>query len=109
MSEQVLSLSEASTYFPSRTGKPVTLAGLRYRIKVGCRGVKLEAFLSGGIWFTTREAIDRFNSQVNEKAGGNAKAIRRASSKAARDYLKGLGIGGKQKTKAKAKREAATR
>lgn len=100
-----ITLSEATAYFPKRNGKPVTLATLRYRIKVGCRGVKLDGWLSGGRWFTTREAIDRFHAELNSRAGVNAKAIRqanrRAQSKAARDYLKGIGIGVKGKTKSR--------
>lgn len=102
-----ITLSEATEYFPKRNGKPVTLATLRYRIKVGCRGVKLDGWLSGGRWFTTREAIDRFHAELNSRAGVNAKAIRqvsanrRAQSKAARDYLKGIGIGVKGKTKSR--------
>lgn len=99
MNAEYITLEQATAYFPLRYGKPITTATLRYRIRNGCRGVRLEALLSGGTWYTTKAAIDRFHDQLKEKSLTNAPPLRRTTSKAARDYLKGLGIGGKENRK----------
>lgn len=103
MNADYITLEEATRLFPLRRGKPVTVATLRYRIKHGCRGVRLEAFLSGGAWYTTQAAIDRFHAALNAKANSTA-PLRRKTSQAAKDYLRKLGINGKENQTQAAKR-----
>ena len=47
----------------------------RWRMK-GCRGVRLETFLRGGVRHTTREAIERFFEAVTAAADGNTPPVR---------------------------------
>lgn len=109
-----LPLAEAARLFPARNGQHPTVATLKRRIKVGCRGVKLGGRLSGACWYTTREAIERFEAELTRRELGSAaagevasgSAARRASSKAARDYLSKLGIGRDQENKTKQRRQA---
>jgi hypothetical protein len=100
--ETRISLSEAVALFPKRNGKSVKVETLKRRIKHGCRGVKLYGIMSGACWYTTVEAVDRFHAELTAKEmGANDAPTHRETSKAAKDYLKRLGIG----TSGKAKKE----
>jgi hypothetical protein len=90
VNENPIPLKDACQLFPSRTGRPVTVATLRYRIKRGCRGVKLEGFLSGGNWYTTQAAIDRFHAKQNAKH--QPPPPRRKMSQEVRDRLTREGV-----------------
>ena len=47
----------------------------RWRMK-GCRGVRLETFLRGGVRHTTREAIERFFAATTAAADGDTPPAR---------------------------------
>ncbi len=47
----------------------------RWRMR-GCRGVRLETFLRGGVRHTTREAIERFFAATTAAADGDATPVR---------------------------------
>ena len=63
----------------------------RWRIK-GCRGVRLESFLRGGVRHTTREAIERFFAATTAAADGDTPPVRtsrqreRSMLRAERDF-----------------------
>lgn len=109
--ETEVSLAEAVDLFPKRNGKAVTVATLKRRIKVGCRGVRLFGFMSGACWYTTKEAIERFHAELTRREIGpsvdNNGPKRRESSRAAKDYLQRLGIGTGSARNKKQKRQAS--
>ena len=57
-------LNEASQWFPQRSGKPLSAKAIRRRIHQGKRGVRLQAVMDGGEWFTCREWVEEFTSAV---------------------------------------------
>lgn len=64
--EHVLTLAEAARLIPP-TGVAISTLW-RWKTK-GVRGVRLEAALIGGRWYTSAEAIDRFFAALAAKAG----------------------------------------
>ena len=67
--ENPITLSKASRNVP---GGPVHVSTIhRWRLK-GCRGVRLETFLRGGIRHTTLEAIERFFAATTAVADGDS-------------------------------------
>lgn len=66
--ETPITLSKASRNVP---GGPVHVSTIhRWRLK-GCRGVRLDTFLRGGIRHTTFEALERFFAATTAVADGN--------------------------------------
>lgn len=61
--QQLLTLKEASKRIPSRPH----VATLWRWVNIGCRGVRLESWLIGGLRYTSVEAIDRFFAAMNSK------------------------------------------
>lgn len=55
-------LSEAVAFFPSRSGRHLTVRTLIRRIEKGFRGVRLRAVRDGHQWFTTQEWAAEFQS-----------------------------------------------
>lgn len=58
--EQAISLCEVPYYVPKRRGKKVHYSTVYRWATKGARGRNLETVLSGGIRFTTVEAVRRF-------------------------------------------------
>jgi hypothetical protein len=58
--EQAISLCEVPCYVPKRRGKKVHYSTVYRWATKGARGRTLETVLSGGIRFTTIEAVRRF-------------------------------------------------
>lgn len=56
LQESLLTLKEAAKSLPGKPGYPTLW---RWSQK-GCRGVRLETILVGGIRYTSREALERF-------------------------------------------------
>lgn len=66
--ETPITLSKASRIVP---GGPVHVSTMhRWGLK-GCRGVRLETFLRGGIRHTTPEALERFFAATTAAADGD--------------------------------------
>lgn len=55
--ENPITLSKAASKVP---GGPVHVSTMHRWRQKGCRGVRLETFLRGGVRYTTLEAIERF-------------------------------------------------
>lgn len=64
---QELCLVDAAEYLPKRRGKSVSVRTIDRWIKIGCRGVKLDAWKRGGIWFTSTEALERFADECTPR------------------------------------------
>lgn len=62
--EQVLTLAEAAEHLPRVKGRAVHPSALWRWARYGVRGVRLEAMLIGGRFFTTEEAIARFQREI---------------------------------------------
>ncbi len=74
LSEEVpITLREAARTLPGGAVHVSTVH--RWRLK-GCRGVRLETFLRGGVRHTTREAIERFFATTTAAADGDATPVR---------------------------------
>lgn len=67
--ETPITLAEAARTLPGGAVHVSTIH--RWRMK-GCRGVRLETFLRGGIRHTTSEAIERFFAATTAAADGEA-------------------------------------
>jgi hypothetical protein len=65
---QAIPLAEAAALFPRRNGKKVHVLTLKRRVIDGCRGVKLRAFKSGGIWYTTPQWVQEFEDECTRHA-----------------------------------------
>ncbi|MCR9293453.1 MAG: DUF1580 domain-containing protein [bacterium] len=71
--ETPITLAKAARTLP---GGPVHVSTIhRWRMK-GCRGVRLETFLRGGVRHTTREALERFFTATTAAADGNSPTVR---------------------------------
>ena len=67
--ENLLTLSDAARSLP---GGGVHVATVhRWRMK-GCRGVKLETILRGGVRYTSTEALERFFAATTAAADGQS-------------------------------------
>jgi len=64
--EHVLTLAGGAKLVPPKGVSPQTL--WRWKAK-GVRGVRLEAALIGGRWYTSAEALDRFFAALAAEAG----------------------------------------
>jgi hypothetical protein len=65
MHENLMSFGEATTLIPKRrAGRKCSTATLYRWVREGVRGVKLEAIAVGGGLCTSREALERFFSEV---------------------------------------------
>ena len=71
--ETPITLAEAARTLPGGAVHVSTIH--RWRIK-GCRGVRLETFMRGGIRHTTRAAIARFFDATTAAADGDATPVR---------------------------------
>lgn len=71
--ETPITLAEAARTLPGGAVHVSTVH--RWRIK-GCRGVRLETFLRGGVRHTTREALERFFAATTAAADGEAIPVR---------------------------------
>jgi hypothetical protein len=63
MLEQITSgirLTEAAKLVPGRNGKGVQVTTIKRWITHGCRGVRLRGWMVGGVWYTSREALEEF-------------------------------------------------
>lgn len=91
--ETIISFNDARSEF--KDGRRKALATLhRWRLK-GCRGVKLETLLIGGIRYTSKEAIDRFIQAQNadeSPAPAISPAQRRRQAEAAQAQLERMGV-----------------
>ncbi len=74
--ETPITLAEAAQTLPGGAVHVSTIH--RWRMK-GCRGVRLETFLRGGIRHTTREALERFFVATTAAADGNVTPVRTSS------------------------------
>jgi hypothetical protein len=85
-------LAAAARLFPMRNGQFVSVQTMMRRIKRGCRGVKLEAVVDGHQWFTTKDAIERFQRACTQAALGAAEPEWDADvvreNEIAKDFLK---------------------
>ena len=60
--EALISLSEAANYLPRKgNGKKISVQSLERWIRDGSKGVFLEGARIGNTYYTTKEAIQRFN------------------------------------------------
>ena len=66
LSEQTVTLTEASRIFP---GRPHSSTLWRWHQR-GCRGIRLETAVIGGRRYTSREAIERFIGRTTEARNG---------------------------------------
>ena len=73
-SEQLLPLSFLAREIPNRRGRkgidPATC--WRWAMR-GCKGVRLESVMCGGIRMTSREALARFFKRLTDATNGEAK------------------------------------
>lgn len=60
LSEDLVTLTEATKVFPSRNGKRTHFTTVLRWCKRGIRGVKLESWRVGGTLYTSLQAIQRF-------------------------------------------------
>lgn len=67
-SEECLPLKDAAKEIP---GRPHTSTVIRWTTR-GCRGVRLQTVLVGGVRFTSRQAITRFINATTAAADGRA-------------------------------------
>lgn len=74
--ESLLTFSEAAASLP---GKPNVSTIHRWRLR-GCRGIKLESTLIGGVRYTSHEALQRFCNRTTAVADGTAQPEARTSS-----------------------------
>ena len=87
--ETPITLAKAAQTLPGGAVHVSTIH--RWRMK-GCRGVRLETFLRGGVRHTTREAIERFFAATTAAADGDTSPVRtsrqreRAMQQAERDF-----------------------
>jgi Protein of unknown function (DUF1580) len=63
--QDLLPFSKAAAEYP---GNGVHVSTLHRHRLYGVRGIRLEAVLIGGRWFTTRTAIEQFIGRLNEPA-----------------------------------------
>ena len=80
--ETPFTLAEAARTLPGGAVHVSTIH--RWRMK-GCRGVRLETFLRGGVRHTTREAIERFFAATTAAADGDATTPVRTSRQRERE------------------------
>lgn len=71
--ETPITLAKAAQTLPGGAVHVSTIH--RWRMK-GCRGVRLETFLRGGVRHTTREAIERFFAATTAAADGDTPPVR---------------------------------
>jgi len=71
--ETPLTLAKAAQTLPGGVVHVSTVH--RWRMK-GCRGVRLETFLRGGVRHTTRAAIERFFAATTAAADGDTPPVR---------------------------------
>ena len=71
--ETPITLADAARTLPGGAVHVSTIH--RWRMK-GCRGVRLETFLRGGIRYTTNEAVARFFAATTAAADGDAPSVR---------------------------------
>ena len=81
-SETLLTFQQAADSLPH---KPHLSTLHRWRLR-GCRGVKLETLLVGGIRFTSSEALQRFFNRTTAIADGTAQPEARTSSQRERAF-----------------------
>ena len=81
-SEQPIPLSLAAKETPNRSGsRGVNVATTwRWAIK-GCRGIKLQTCMIGGVRMTSREAMRRFFEQLTAAADGTQAQVRTSSQR----------------------------
>jgi hypothetical protein len=70
--ETPITLAEAARTLPGGAVHVSTMH--RWRMK-GCRGVRLETFLRGGVRHTTHQAIERFFAATTAAADGNSPKV----------------------------------
>ena len=56
----LVTLNDASEWFPKRNGRTLGTKAIRRRIHQGKRGVRLQAVRDGGEWFTCRQWVEEF-------------------------------------------------
>jgi len=70
--EELISLADAAKLLPTRGGKRISIRTLERWIRHGHRGLFLEAARLGCVFYTSREAIQRFNvSCMNQDVAKN--------------------------------------
>lgn len=62
--ESLVPIAEASGWFPKRGSRALGAKAIRKRIRVGEKGVRLEALRDGGEWFTCRAWVERYLEAV---------------------------------------------
>jgi hypothetical protein len=70
----MLSLSEAAKCFPTKSGKSASVLSVRRWCKKGVRGVRLQSQFYAGRFWTTREWIEAFKTELTRRQLG-VKAI----------------------------------
>jgi hypothetical protein len=76
--ETPITLAEAARTLPGGAVHVSTIH--RWRMK-GCRGVRLETFLRGGVRHTTREALERFFAATTAAADGETLPARTSTQR----------------------------
>lgn len=92
--EKLLTFSQATEFLP---GKPNVCTIHRWRLR-GCRGVRMDSILVGGIRYTSEEALQRFVDATTAIADGEeasptrTRAQRKKAIEAAERDLQAAGI-----------------
>lgn len=86
--EQPMTLAAAARLFPTKNGKSVSLVSMRRWVATGVRGVRLGASYSGGRWWTTRDAVERFTAEVTRRRLAAATVAPQRTARATDDYLR---------------------
>lgn len=86
-------IESAREWFPKRGGKALSSEAILRRIKVGHRGVRLQARRDGNRWFTCRRWVDEFQAAVTAKSlpvvcspSASSRAVAQARAALARRY-----------------------
>jgi hypothetical protein len=78
LNESLLTLSQAARSLPNLRGdgNGVNSATVWRWAMTGCKGVRLESAIVGGIRYTSREALERFFAATTAAADGIAAPVR---------------------------------
>ena len=98
-SEQLIPLQQLPSALPRNptTGRKVHMATIWRWVQRGCRGVRLETVLVGGVRYTSEEALQRFVERTTASADGtlptsSTPSTRRRAHERACSELDGAGI-----------------
>lgn len=69
MATTALTFAEAAKLLPKRNGQHVSIQTIRRWALRGVRGVRLSAFVQGGVYFTTPAALEKFQQECTTSSG----------------------------------------